>query len=84
MTLPPLYLTRPDTVVLVLQFVVTQAEHSLSQSVSLSRHTTGHGPLIHSVVHVFGLLVFSKLFVDFVVHQLQKRLPSGMAAMCML
>uniref|UniRef100_A0AAR2L421 Secreted protein n=1 Tax=Pygocentrus nattereri TaxID=42514 RepID=A0AAR2L421_PYGNA len=33
------------------------------------------------VIHVLGLLVFSKLFADFLLCQLQERLPSGMTAM---
>ncbi len=33
------------------------------------------------VIHVLGLLLFSKLFAGFLVHYLSKRLPSGMTAM---
>ncbi len=33
------------------------------------------------VIHVLSLLVFTKLFAGFLVHHLQKRLPSGMTAM---
>lgn len=65
MMLRPLYLTRKETVVLIgtfLQFAVTQAEHHLSQSFSCSGQTTGRGPVIHAIVHGFGLLVFSKLW----------------------
>ncbi len=82
----PAALMQPQTMTLPPPCLTVGKTHLSLNSSSGCRHTllTPSEPnkfILVPVIHVLSLLVFSKLFVDFFVHHLYKRLPFGTTAM---
>lgn len=73
-------LVRDSSLVASLQFAITQAEHHLSQRFSWSHQTPGHGPVIHVVVHGFGLLCFQQTVFGLSGASASEEVPSVMTA----
>ncbi len=82
----PAALMQPQTMTLPPPCLTVGKTHLSLYSSSGCHHTllTPSEPnkfILVPVIHVLSLLVFSKLFVDFFVHHLYKRLPFGTTAM---